>query len=101
MTLANIRTAYDFPMLLSEGYKNASRKIFDIKPMVHLAEEKSGKDFKVLFNEICHSMNKQWQKEDSLRAPFMSYETISAEPRLYTNYTDNLVVGDDIYSIKK
>ena len=100
MTLANIRTAYDFPMLLADGYKNASKKIFDIKPMVHLAEEKSGKDFKVLFKEICSSMNELWQKEDSLRAPFMSYETISAEPRLYTNYTDNLVVGDEIYSIK-
>ena len=101
MTLGNIRTAYDFPMIASEGYHNASRKIFDIKPMVHLASQKSGKEFKVLFKDICHSMNEQWQKEDSLRAPFMEIEKVSAEPRLYTDYTDNFVVGDDIYSIKK
>ena len=100
MTLANIRTAYDFPMLASEGYHNASRKIFDIKPMVHLASEKSGKKLKVLFKDICHSMNEQWQKEDSLRAPFMKAEKVCAEPRLYTNYTNNLVVGNDIYSVK-
>ena len=101
MTLANIRTAYDFPMLASEGYHNASRKIFDIKPMVHLASQKSGKEFKVLFKDICLSMNEQWQKEDSLRAPFMEVEKISADPRLHTNYTDNFVVGEDIYSVKK
>ena len=101
MTLANIRTAYDFPMLASQVYHNASHKIFDIKPMVHLAEQKSGKDFKVLFKEICHSMNEQWQKEDSLRGPFMEVERVSAEPRLYTNYTDNFVVGENVYSIKK
>lgn len=100
MTLANIRTAYDFPMLASEGYHNASRNIFDIKPMVHLASEKSGKKLKVLFKDICHSMNEQWQKEDSLRAPFMKAEKVCAEPRLYTNYTNNLVIGNYIYSVK-
>ena len=101
MTLANIRTSYDYPMLTGEGYLRASRNIFDIQPFVHLASEKSGKKFKELFKDICHSMNEQWQKEDSLRAPFMEVERVSDEPRLYTNYTNNLVVGDDIYSVKK
>ena len=101
MTLANIRTAYDFPTLAKEGYAQASKKILDISPMVHLASEKTGKKFKKeLFKDICLSMNEQWQKEDSLRAPFMEVETIVAEPRLYTSYTDNLVVGNDIYSVK-
>ena len=101
MTLANIRTAYDFPTLAKEGYAQASKKILDISPMVHLASEKTGKKFKKeLFKDICLSMNEQWQKEDSLRAPFMEVEKVVAEPRLYTSYTDNLVVGNDIYSVK-
>ena len=101
MTLANIRTAYDFPTLAKDGYAQASKKIFDISPMVHLASERTGMKFKKdLFRDICLSMNEQWQKEDSLRAPFMQAEKVSAEPRLYTNYTNTLVVGNDIYSVK-
>ena len=101
MTLANIRTAYDFPTLAKDGYAQASKKIFDISPMVHLASERTGMKFKKdLFRDICLSMNEQWQKEDSLRAPFMQAEKVSAEPRLYTNYTNTLVVGNDVYSVK-
>ena len=101
MTIANIRTAYDFPTLAKEGYTQAAQNIFDISPMVHLASQKSGKKFKKdLFRDICLSMNEQWQKEDSLRAPFMEVEKVVAEPRLYTNYSNNLVVGNDIYSVK-
>ena len=101
MTLANIRTAYDFPTLAKEGYAQASKKIFDISPMVHLASERTGMKFKKdLFRDICLSMNEQWQKEDSLRTPFMQAEKVSAEPRLYTNYTNTLVVGNDVYSVK-
>ena len=101
MTLANIRTAYDFPTLAKEGYAQASKKILDISPMVHLASERTGMKFKKdLFRDICLSMNEQWQKEDSLRAPFMQAEKVSAEPRLYTNYTNTLVVGNDVYSVK-
>lgn len=100
MTLANIRTSLDYPMVVKEGYELASRKIFDPIPMLHLAERKSGKKFHDLFIDICHSMNEQWQKEDSLRAPFMNYEAAVDQPRLYTNYQENIVVGDDIYSIK-
>lgn len=101
MTLGNIRTLYDYPTIAHEGYMRASRKFLDLGPFKTLAAQKSGKKFHDTFMDICHEMNDLWQKEDSLRAPFMSFETISAEPRLYTNYTDNLVVGDDIYSIKK
>ena len=53
-----------------------------------------------MFTEICHKMNEQWQKEDNLRAPFMTFETISSNPRLYTDYTNHIAVGNDVYSIK-
>ena len=100
MTMANIRTMYNRPMFAQESYNLASRKIFKIRAFKHTAEQYGGKKFGEIFDEISHMMNEQWQKEDSLRGPFMSYEQISKEPRLYTNYEDNLAVGEDIYSIK-
>ena len=100
MTMANIRTMYNRPMFACESYDLASRKIFKIRAFKHTAEQYGGKKFGEIFDEISHMMNEQWQKEDSLRGPFMSYEQISKEPRLYTNYEDNLAVGEDIYSIK-
>ena len=100
MTLGNIRTLYDYPTIARDSYMRASRQFWDLSPYMTHASRKSGKDFKNIFMDICHEMNDHWQKEDSLRAPFMNIEKVSAEPRLYTNYTDNLAVGNDIYSVK-
>ena len=100
MTMANIRTMYDRPMFAHESYELASRKIFKIRAFKYTAEQYGEKKFGEIFDEICHAMNEQWQQEDRLRGPFMSYEQISKEPRLYTNYKDNIAVGEDIYSIK-
>ena len=100
MTMGNIRTLYNCPMYTYESYNLASRKIYDIGSFMTVSKKYSGKKFGLMFKDICRIMNEQWQKEDSLRAPFMTFEQVSAEPRLYTNYKDNLAVGSDIYSIK-
>ena len=100
MTIANLRTMYDYPMYMRDGYDLASRKIWNLVAFETISKKKTGKSRKDMFSDICQKMNAQWQKEDSLRAPFMTYETVVDQPRLYTNYQDNLVVGDDIYSVK-
>lgn len=100
MLLANMRVKYDCPMYMHESYERASRKIWDICSFQTISKRKSGLKFNDMFMEICRDMNEQWQKEDSLRGPFMSFEAVGAEPRLYTDYSNNLVVGDDIYSVK-
>lgn len=100
MTVGNLRTKYNCPMYMYESYDRASRKIWDLTAFETVSKQKSGKSLSKMFSDICHDMNEQWQKEDSLRAPFMAFETVSAEPRLYTDYADNLVVGDDIWSVK-
>ena len=101
MTMGNIRTMYNFPMFAYTSYDRASKKFWDLNAFQTTAKKQSGKKhFNELFLDICHSMNEQWQQEDNLRGPFMTTEPISAEPRLYTNYENNLVVGDNIFSIK-
>lgn len=100
MTVGNLRTKYNCPMYMYESYDRASRKIWDLTAFETVSKQKSGKSLSKMFTEICHDMNEQWQKEDSLRAPFMTFESVLPEPRLYTDYKDNLVVGDDIYSVK-
>lgn len=100
MTLGNIRTMFDCPMYIQEGYSMVSRKIWKLNYVKSNVKNYSGKKLKETFKDICHAMNDQWQKEDSLRAPFMTFEPITAEPRLYTDYNSHLIVGKDIYSIK-
>ena len=100
MALANIRTMYDYPMFMYDSYDYASRKIWDLTAFDTVLKKRSGKSLSDNFDEISHRMNEQWQKEDSLRAPFMQCEPVSSETRLYTDYKDNIVVGKDIYSIK-
>lgn len=100
MTMANIRTMYNCPMYAYESYDLASKKILNVKAFKTIAKQYSGKSFSDMFDDICLAMNEQWQKEDLLRGPFMRFEQVSKEPRLYTNYTDHIAVGEDIYSVK-
>lgn len=100
MTLANLRTMYDYPTYMHDAYDHASRHIFDLIAFETVSKKKTGLSQKDMFKEISLKMNEMWQKEDSLRAPFMEYEALVSEPRLYTSYRDNLAVGEDIYSVK-
>ena len=100
LTLANLRTMYDYPMYMHDSYVRSSKAIFDFYSFRTVSQRRTGLKFYDMFDEICLRMNEEWQKEDSLRGPFMNFETVSKEPRLYTDYKDNLVVGEDIYSVK-
>lgn len=100
MLLGNMRLMYDCPMYMYDSYYRASSKIWDICSFQTIAKQKSGKKFEDMFQDICRRMNAQWQQEDSLRGPFMEFEPVGREPRLYTDYKDNIVVGDDVWSVK-
>ena len=101
MVMANLRTKYDMPMYMYEGFDRASRKIWDITSFDTVFKKRSGKTMKELLSEVCHDMNGQWRKDDSLRAPFISFEAVTAEPRLYTDYHNTFAAGEDIYSVKR
>ena len=101
MTLGGIRYLYDYPDIMHDAYDRASRMIFDFSPTKTCAKRKAGvRNFKQVFASVRDTMKGIWTSEIEARAPFISSEAVTASPRLYTDYKDNIAMGTDIYSIK-
>ena len=52
-------------------------------------------------SEVCDTMYTLWNASAEARRPYVPSEPVTAKTRMYTDYSNNLVVGNDIYSIKK
>ena len=101
MTLGGIRYLYDYPDIMHDAYEKSSRNIFYLPPVKKLAKKAGGKKkFGQVFEAVRDTMKGIWTSEIEARAPFISGEPVTATPRLYTDYKDNISVGSDIYSIK-
>ena len=101
MTLGGIRYIYDYPNIMDEAYHKSARNIFYIPPARKLAKKAGGvKKFSDVFSQVRDTMKGIWSAEIEKRAPFIVGEAVTAEPRLYTSYKDNIASGSDIYSIK-
>ena len=102
MTLGGIRYLYDYPDIMHDAYKKASRNIFYLPPVKKLAKTAGGhKKFKQVFSDVRDTMKGIWTAEIEARAPFISSDPVTEIPRLYTDYRDNIALGNDIYSIKR
>ena len=101
MTLGGIRYLYDYPFIMNDSYDRASRLFYDFSPTMTFAKRAAGvKKWKEVFREVQDTMKGIWSAEIEARAPFISAEPVTAEPRLYTDYKDNITVGTDIYAVK-
>ena len=101
MTLGGIRYLYDYPDIMHDAYEKSSRNIFYLPPVKKLAKKAGGKKkFGQVFEAVRDTMKGIWTSEIEVRAPFISGEPVTATPRLYTDYKDNISVGSDIFSIK-
>ena len=101
MTLGGIRYLYDYPDIMHDAYEKSSRNIFYLPPVKKLAKKAGGKKkFGQVFEAVRDTMKGIWTSEIEARAPFISGEPVTATPRLYTDYKDNVAMGPDIYSIK-
>ena len=102
MTFGAVRYLYDYPMLMKDGYNMASKKILNLSPFISLIKERSGKKFKKeVFPEIRDTMQAIWSRDAQARAPFIYMEEVTMEPCLYTDYTNTVVSGDTVYTVKK
>ncbi len=101
LTIGGFRYLYDCPEYMSEGYHLAARRPYNLGAFYTTAKKLTGKKFNEAFLEVCDTMYALWKTDAEARRPYITAEPVSAEPRIYTDYTDNLVVGKDIYAIKK
>lgn len=102
MTFGGIRYLYDYPTFMKDGYEMASRKLLNFSPFMHkIRKNRTGVKFKETFKEVCDTMQSIWSRDAMARAPFIYMEEVTKEPRLYTNYSNTVINGSDIYTIKK
>ena len=100
MRLAGSRYIYDYPEVMKDGYDMARRKIFNFSPFLTLIRKKSGKKNDDSFREICDTMQGIWSRDAQARAPFIPMEQVSPNDRYYTEYSNNLFINNELYSIK-
>ncbi|MBR5274698.1 MAG: hypothetical protein IKU33_05585, partial [Bacteroidales bacterium] len=101
LTMGGFRYLYDCPEFMSEGYHLASRRPYNLGAFYTTAKKLTGKKFKHAFMEVCDTMYTLWNASAEARRPYIPSEPVTAETRMYTDYSNNLVVGSDIYAIKK
>ncbi len=101
LTIGGFRYLYDCPEYMSEGYQLAARKPYNLGAFYTTARNLTGKKFDDAFMEVCDTMYTLWSNDAEARKPYIVSEPVTPETRMYTDYTENLVVGNDIYAIKK
>ncbi len=101
LTIGGFRYLYDCPEYMSEGYHLAARKPYNLGAFYTATKELTGKKFNDAFMEVCDTLYTLWKNDAEARKPYINSTPVSPEHRMYTDYTDNLVVGDEIYSIKR
>ena len=102
MTVGGIRHFYDCPDYMARGYELAARRPYRFGAFRAVAKELAGKKkFNDVFMEIADTMAVIWKAEADARAPYIPMEAVGSEQRLYTDYTSNLFIGNELYSIKR
>ena len=101
MTVGGYRYIYDQPYYVSKALHNAASHLADVSCMKSEVKRTTGKNWNELWLEVSDSMYTLWKTEADKRAPYIPYERVLPESERYTDYIGNLVVGSDLYSIKK
>lgn len=101
MLYGGARYIYDNSSITSDFFHNAARRPYNIFPRSYTFRKTFGKSFNRVFSEVTDSLHNIWAADKEARAPFIPAEQVTETPRRYTEYTDLLVIGDDIYALKE
>ena len=101
LTVGGYRHLYDQPYYISNTLHHAAEHLADVGCLKTEVKRQTGKKWDELWSEICDTMYGKWKAEAELRAPYIPAERVLPESKRYTDYVGNVVVGQDLYSIKK
>ena len=101
LTIGGFRYVYDYPYFVSEALHNVASHPGKLGCLYNISKKVTGMEWEGMWQEVRDSMYGIWKTDAEKRAPYISSERILAEPARYTDYTDLLVVGEDLYAIKE
>ena len=101
MTIGGFRYLYDRPGFMGEGLRMVSEHPSKLGCLYTVGKKVSGKNWNGAWTEICDTMYGKWKKDADKRAPYIPYRQVLKEAKIYTDYTDPLIVGDEIYAVKE
>lgn len=101
LTVGGFRYLYDCPEFMNAGYDLAARRPYNLGAFYTTTRKLTGKKFNKAFMEVCDTMYTLWKADAEARKPYIPSEQVTSDRRFYTEYHNNLIVGDDIYAIRK
>ena len=100
LTIGGFRYMYDYPMLVSEALHNSAAHPAKISCVYNVTRKVTGLKREAMWQEISTALYNKWKEDADARAPYIPSERLTDEPKMYTDYTGNLIVGTDLYAIK-
>ena len=101
LTLGGFRYIYDYPYFVSDALHNVAEHPAKLGCLYNVSKKVTGLKWEEMWQEVRDSMYGIWKTDAEKRAPYISSERILPEPGRYTDYTDLLIVGEDLYAIKE
>ena len=101
MTIGGYRRLYDEPYFFSNAVHRVAGEPLKVGCLYVENEITTGLKWDEMWHEVSQAMYNDWKEEAERRVPYMPMERILPESRLYTDYLGNLIVGDDIYTVRK
>ena len=101
MTFGGIRYIYDADMFTAEYLDMAIKRPYSFWSENTLSKKYSGKNFRKTFHAVADSLNRIWQAEKEERKSFIPMEQVTKTPYRHTEYTDNIIVGDEMFALKE
>ena len=100
LCLGGIRYLHGNPTLMGDALHISAQNPLKLSSVYDKIEEISGKKFEKAFMEVCDTLGRLWKAEADARAPYIPSEQITAEPKIYTNYSSVIFSGEKIYAVK-
>ena len=101
LTVGGYRYLYDQPYFVSNALHYAAGHSGNVGCLESEVKRTAGKKWNKMWHEVCDTMYGMWRAEAERRAPYIPSERVLPESKRYTDYTDNLVIGSDLYTIKQ
>ena len=100
MTMGGFRYLYDHPYFMSDGLHMVAAHPGKLGCLYDISRQVSGKKWEGMWQEVSRSMFDIWKSDADKRMPYIPSERVLPESERYTDYTDLLTVGQDLYTVK-